>query len=82
MGFGNWKLSGLGISLLPGDVFCIFPVFLFSFYRKSLNRSSVRSRMSLKSPKAYSSLQKGAVIWDPKPLQVKKIFEALKKGLK
>ncbi|XP_035199764.1 RIPOR family member 3 isoform X1 [Oxyura jamaicensis] len=48
---------------------------------KSLNRSSVRSRMSLKSPKAYSSLQKGAVIWDPKPLQVKKIFEALKKGL-
>ncbi|NXJ15637.1 RIPR3 protein, partial [Odontophorus gujanensis] len=48
---------------------------------KSLSRSSVRSRMSLKSPKAYSSLQKGAVIWDPKPLQVKKIFEALKKGL-
>lgn len=37
--------------------------------------------MSFKSPRAYSSLQKGAVIWDPKPLQVKKIFEALKKGL-
>ncbi|NXS54305.1 RIPR3 protein, partial [Brachypteracias leptosomus] len=34
-----------------------------------------------KSPKAYNSLQKGTVIWDPKPLQVKKIFEALKKGL-
>ncbi|XP_009966648.3 RIPOR family member 3 isoform X2 [Tyto alba] len=48
---------------------------------KSLSRSSVRSRMSLKPPKAYNSLQKGAVIWDPKPLQVKKIFEALKKGL-
>ncbi|XP_039936059.1 RIPOR family member 3 isoform X2 [Hirundo rustica] len=48
---------------------------------KSLSRSSVRSRMSLKPPKAYSSLQKGALIWDPKPLQVKKIFEALKKGL-
>ncbi|XP_074013482.1 RIPOR family member 3 [Numenius arquata] len=48
---------------------------------KSLGRSSVRSRMSLKSPKAYNSLQKGAIIWDPKPLQVKKIFEALKKGL-
>uniref|UniRef100_A0A8C3JL92 RIPOR family member 3 n=1 Tax=Calidris pygmaea TaxID=425635 RepID=A0A8C3JL92_9CHAR len=48
---------------------------------KSPGRSSVRSRMSLKSPKAYNSLQKGAVIWDPKPLQVKKIFEALKKGL-
>ncbi|KAK2529031.1 Fam65c [Columba livia] len=48
---------------------------------KSLGRSSVRSRMSLKPPKAYNSLQKGAVVWDPKPLQVKKIFEALKKGL-
>ncbi|KAJ7413092.1 Protein FAM65C [Willisornis vidua] len=48
---------------------------------KSLSRSSVRSRMSLKPPKAYNSLQKGAPIWDPKPLQVKKIFEALKKGL-
>ncbi|XP_009891657.1 PREDICTED: protein FAM65C [Charadrius vociferus] len=48
---------------------------------KSLGRSSVRSRMSLKSSKVYNSLQKGAVIWDPKPLQVKKIFEALKKGL-
>ncbi|XP_048177936.1 RIPOR family member 3 isoform X3 [Corvus hawaiiensis] len=48
---------------------------------KSLSRSSVRSRMSLKPPKAYNSLQKGALIWDPKPLQVKKIFEALKKGL-
>ncbi|NWR76649.1 RIPR3 protein, partial [Centropus unirufus] len=60
---------------------CTFSIFLFSFYRKSLSRSSVRSRMSLRSPKAYNSLQKGAVIWDPKPLQVKKIFEALKKGL-
>ncbi|RLV97432.1 hypothetical protein DV515_00011818 [Chloebia gouldiae] len=48
---------------------------------KSLSRSSVRSRMSLKPLKAYNSLQKGALIWDPKPLQVKKIFEALKKGL-
>ncbi|XP_030819374.1 RIPOR family member 3 isoform X3 [Camarhynchus parvulus] len=48
---------------------------------KSLSRSSVRSRMSLKPPKAYNSLQKGALVWDPKPLQVKKIFEALKKGL-
>ncbi|NXC30264.1 RIPR3 protein, partial [Campylorhamphus procurvoides] len=48
---------------------------------KSLSRSSVRSRMSLKPPKAYNSLQKGAPLWDPKPLQVKKIFEALKKGL-
>uniref|UniRef100_A0A672U050 RIPOR family member 3 n=1 Tax=Strigops habroptila TaxID=2489341 RepID=A0A672U050_STRHB len=69
-------------SLLPGNGVCIFPIsFFFSSYRKSLGRSSVRSRMSLKSPKAYNSLQKGAVIWDPKPLQVKKIFEALKKGL-
>ncbi|NXQ24376.1 RIPR3 protein, partial [Alaudala cheleensis] len=48
---------------------------------KSLSRSSVRSRMSLKPPKAYNSLQKGTLLWDPKPLQVKNIFEALKKGL-
>uniref|UniRef100_A0A8C0FHP0 RIPOR family member 3 n=1 Tax=Bubo bubo TaxID=30461 RepID=A0A8C0FHP0_BUBBB len=64
-----------------GDGVDIFLIFLFSFYRKSLSRGSVRSRMSLKPPKVYNSLQKGAVIWDPKPLQVKKIFEALKKGL-
>ncbi|XP_070600726.1 RIPOR family member 3 isoform X2 [Erythrolamprus reginae] len=36
--------------------------------------------MSVKSAKMYSSLQKGAVLSDPKPQQVKKIFEALKKG--
>ncbi|XP_067410344.1 RIPOR family member 3 isoform X2 [Emydura macquarii macquarii] len=48
---------------------------------KSLSRSSVRSKMSMKSSKMYPSLQRGAVIWDPKPQQVKKIFEALKKGL-
>lgn len=77
-----WKLCGSGISLLPGDGVCMFLIFIFFFHRKSLGRSSVRSRMSLKPPKAYNSLQKGAVIWDPKPLQVKKIFEALKKGLK
>ncbi|NXL55381.1 RIPR3 protein, partial [Chordeiles acutipennis] len=73
----------------PGDVggisrSCSFTGFSTVQSRKlakSLSRSSVRSRMSLKSPKAYNSLQKGAVIWDPKPLQVKKIFEALKKGL-
>lgn len=48
---------------------------------KSLGKSSTRSRMSVKSAKMYSSLQKGAVIWDPKPEQVKKVFETLKKGL-
>ncbi|XP_077191726.1 RIPOR family member 3 isoform X2 [Paroedura picta] len=37
--------------------------------------------MSIKSAKMYSSLPKGAVIWDPKPDQIKKVFEALKKGL-
>ncbi|XP_048354830.1 RIPOR family member 3 isoform X2 [Sphaerodactylus townsendi] len=37
--------------------------------------------MSVRSAKMYPSLQKGAVIWDPKPDQVKKVFEALKKGL-
>ncbi|XP_060086781.1 RIPOR family member 3 [Heteronotia binoei] len=48
---------------------------------KSLGKSSTRSKMSVKSAKMYSSLQKGAVLWDPKPDQVKKVFEALKKGL-
>uniref|UniRef100_A0A674I1U2 RIPOR family member 3 n=1 Tax=Terrapene triunguis TaxID=2587831 RepID=A0A674I1U2_9SAUR len=48
---------------------------------QSLSRNSVRSKMSVKSSKMYPSLQRGAVIWDPKPQQVKKIFEALKKGL-
>uniref|UniRef100_A0A8C6VJ84 RIPOR family member 3 n=1 Tax=Naja naja TaxID=35670 RepID=A0A8C6VJ84_NAJNA len=48
---------------------------------KSLSKGSTRSKMSVKSAKMYSSLQKGAVICDPKPQQVKKIFEALKKGL-
>uniref|UniRef100_A0A8C3RQQ5 RIPOR family member 3 n=1 Tax=Chelydra serpentina TaxID=8475 RepID=A0A8C3RQQ5_CHESE len=37
--------------------------------------------MSVKSSKMYPSLQRGAVICDPKPQQVKKICEALKKGL-
>uniref|UniRef100_A0A670XTW9 RIPOR family member 3 n=1 Tax=Pseudonaja textilis TaxID=8673 RepID=A0A670XTW9_PSETE len=45
------------------------------------NLGSTRSKMSVKSAKMYSSLQKGAVLCDPKPQQVKKIFEALKKGL-
>uniref|UniRef100_A0A8C8SA44 RIPOR family member 3 n=1 Tax=Pelusios castaneus TaxID=367368 RepID=A0A8C8SA44_9SAUR len=48
---------------------------------KSLSRSSVRSKMSVKPAKMYPSLQRGTVIWDPRPQQVKKIFEALKKGL-
>ncbi|XP_026520761.1 RIPOR family member 3 [Notechis scutatus] len=48
---------------------------------KSLSKGSTRSKMSVKSAKMYSSLQKGAVLCDPKPQQVKKIFEALKKGL-
>ncbi|XP_063153126.1 RIPOR family member 3 [Candoia aspera] len=48
---------------------------------KSLSKGSTRSKMSVKSAKMYSSLQKGAVLCDPKPQQVKKVFEALKKGL-
>ncbi|XP_019140047.3 RIPOR family member 3 isoform X2 [Corvus cornix cornix] len=70
---------------MPGtetsQLLTIEPDEVHNFSSKSLSRSSVRSRMSLKPPKAYNSLQKGALIWDPKPLQVKKIFEALKKGL-
>ncbi|XP_057385464.1 RIPOR family member 3 isoform X3 [Balaenoptera acutorostrata] len=44
--------------------------------------NSVRSRMPVKSSKMYGTLQKGSVCSDPKPQQVKKIFEALKRGLK
>ncbi|XP_062933577.1 RIPOR family member 3 [Cynocephalus volans] len=49
---------------------------------KSINRNSVRSRMPVKSSKMYGTLRKGSVCLDPKPQQVKKIFEALKRGLK
>ncbi|XP_012517903.1 PREDICTED: protein FAM65C isoform X2 [Propithecus coquereli] len=49
---------------------------------KSINRNSVRSRMPVKSSKTYGTLRKGSVCSDPKPQQVKKIFEALKRGLK
>ncbi|XP_033696781.1 RIPOR family member 3 isoform X8 [Tursiops truncatus] len=49
---------------------------------KSVHRNSVRSRMPVKSSKMYGMLRKGSVCSDPKPQQVKKIFEALKRGLK
>ncbi|XP_075427372.1 RIPOR family member 3 isoform X2 [Ascaphus truei] len=47
----------------------------------SLRRSSVRSKLSVKSEKLYPSLRKGALRLDPHPHQVKKIFEALRRGL-
>ncbi|XP_044938025.1 RIPOR family member 3 isoform X3 [Mustela putorius furo] len=50
--------------------------------RKSIHGNSVRSRMPAKSSKMYGTLRKGSVCPDPKPQQVKKIFEALKRGLK
>ncbi|KAB1262426.1 RIPOR family member 3, partial [Camelus dromedarius] len=49
---------------------------------KSVHRNSVRPRMPAKSSKMYGTLRKGSVCLDPKPQQVKKIFEALKRGLK
>ncbi|XP_023389850.1 RIPOR family member 3 [Pteropus vampyrus] len=49
---------------------------------KSIQRNSVRSRMPAKSSKMYGTLRKGPVCPDPKTQQVKKIFEALKRGLK
>ncbi|XP_045837790.1 RIPOR family member 3 isoform X2 [Meles meles] len=49
---------------------------------KAIHGNSVRSRMPAKSSKMYGTLRKGSVCPDPKPLQVKKIFEALKRGLK
>ncbi|KAI5770380.1 RIPOR3 [Gulo gulo luscus] len=49
---------------------------------KSIHGNSVRSRMPAKSSKMYGTLRKGSACPDPKPQQVKKIFEALKRGLK
>ncbi|XP_059934632.1 RIPOR family member 3 [Mesoplodon densirostris] len=49
---------------------------------KSIHRNSARSRVPVKSSKMYGTLRKGSVCSDPKPQQVKKIFEALKRGLK
>ncbi|KAI4575908.1 hypothetical protein MJG53_012111 [Ovis ammon polii x Ovis aries] len=49
---------------------------------KSIHRNSVRSRVPAKSSKTYGTLRKGCICSDPKPQQVKKIFEALKRGLK
>ncbi|XP_043837461.1 RIPOR family member 3 isoform X1 [Dromiciops gliroides] len=49
---------------------------------KSLHRNSMRSKMPMKSSKVYATLRKGTPCLDPKPQQVKRIFEALKKGLK
>nr|XP_020035284.1 protein FAM65C [Castor canadensis] len=49
---------------------------------KSINRNSVRSRVPGKCPKSYGTLRKGPAFLDPKPEQVKKIFEALKRGLR
>ncbi|XP_063315751.1 RIPOR family member 3 [Pelobates fuscus] len=48
---------------------------------QSLSRSSVRSKLSVKSEKLYPSLRKGSIRLDPHPHQVKKIFDALRKGL-
>ncbi|KAM5220830.1 RIPOR family member 3 isoform 4-T4 [Hipposideros larvatus] len=49
--------------------------------RKSIQRNSVRSRMPAKSSKMYGTLQKRSVCPDSKTQEVKKIFEALKRGL-
>uniref|UniRef100_A0A8C5WL07 FAM65 N-terminal domain-containing protein n=1 Tax=Leptobrachium leishanense TaxID=445787 RepID=A0A8C5WL07_9ANUR len=48
---------------------------------QSLSRSSIRSKLSVKSEKLYPSLRKGSIRLDPHPHQVKKIFDALRKGL-
>ncbi|KAM4692368.1 RIPOR family member 3 [Rhinophrynus dorsalis] len=48
---------------------------------QSLRRNSVRSKVSVKSDKLYPSLRKGSIRLNPHPHQVKKIFEALRKGL-
>ncbi|KAM4033480.1 RIPOR family member 3 isoform 2-T2 [Anomaloglossus baeobatrachus] len=48
---------------------------------QSLRKNSVKSKMSIRSEKLYPSLRKGSIRLDPHPHQVKKIFEALRKGL-
>ena len=42
----------------------------------------MRSRLPAKSSKAYRTLRKGSLCLDPRPQQVKKIFDALKRGLR
>ncbi|XP_077729687.1 RIPOR family member 3 isoform X1 [Canis aureus] len=49
---------------------------------KSIHGNSARSRMPAKPSRTYGTLRKGSVCPAPKPQQVKKIFEALKRGLK
>ncbi|KAM4842721.1 RIPOR family member 3 [Thomomys bottae] len=49
---------------------------------KTINRSSVRSRMLMKPSKGYGTLRRGAAGLDPRPQQVKRMFEALKRGLR
>uniref|UniRef100_A0A8D2AMC2 RIPOR family member 3 n=2 Tax=Sciurus vulgaris TaxID=55149 RepID=A0A8D2AMC2_SCIVU len=49
---------------------------------KSLSRSSVRPRTPMRPSRTYGTLRKGSVCLDPQPQQVKRIFEALKRGLK
>lgn len=50
--------------------------------RKLANKNSVRSRSPAKYSKSYGTLRKVPAGLEPKPQQVKKIFEALKQGLK
>ncbi|XP_063104239.1 RIPOR family member 3 isoform X3 [Cavia porcellus] len=49
---------------------------------KLANKNSVRSRSPAKYSKSYGTLRKVPAGLEPKPQQVKKIFEALKQGLK
>ncbi|XP_029771831.1 RIPOR family member 3 isoform X2 [Suricata suricatta] len=49
---------------------------------KSVHGNSVRLRMPAKSSKTYGTLRKGAACPGPRPQQVKRVFEALKRGLK
>lgn len=42
----------------------------------------MRSRLPAKSSRAYGTLRKGSLYLDPRPQQVKKIFDAVKRGLR
>ncbi|XP_060041355.1 RIPOR family member 3 isoform X3 [Erinaceus europaeus] len=69
----------------PGTVGVVGRSASFAGFSSTQSRriaNSVRSRAPVKASKMYGTLRKGSACPDPKPQQVKKIFEALKRGLK
>ncbi|KAM9296004.1 RIPOR family member 3 [Gastrophryne carolinensis] len=75
---GSDGLSGVGRS----RSFAGFSTLQIRPPSQPLRRSSVaKSKLTVRSEKLYPSLRKGAIRLEPHPHQVKKVFEALRKGL-